>query len=151
METPEGEIQKIKSSIDRLRQLIKNVRGKGQLENANRYEKYLESIMDNHKIKILYMEKANCYKCRFRKQLPGDSHSRCDFIREASGNHQDSQLLELEIAAGTKEMLINKQPITVFNKAGIEKGYVIWPINYDPIWLEKCQIWDLQKTQLNKE
>lgn len=50
----EGE--KVKAAIDRLRQLIKNVKAKGQFTNAKVYENYLDKIMKNPKIKNLYKD-----------------------------------------------------------------------------------------------
>jgi hypothetical protein len=56
------------------------------------------------------MEKPNCYKCVHRLPVPGDAHSRCNNISaNVSGNPM-----------------------------GISKGWFLWPLNFDPIWLESC-------------
>lgn len=56
------------------------------------------------------MEKPNCYKCVHRLSIPGDAHSRCN-----------------NIAAKTKG-----------NSHGIRNGWFMWPLNFDPTWLESC-------------
>ncbi len=56
------------------------------------------------------MPKADCYKCIHRRTLPGDSHSRCNNI-------------------GAK---------VVGHAHGIRRGWFIWPLNYDPVWLVSC-------------
>ena len=44
----------------------------------------------------------NCYKCKHRKTIPGDS-------LKAIGNPH-----------------------------GIKSGWFMWPMNFDPIWLDLC-------------
>jgi hypothetical protein len=55
-------------------------------------------------------QKPDCYKCVHRLSVPGDAHSRCNNISASvSGNPH-----------------------------GIKKGWFIWPLNFDPVWLESC-------------
>lgn len=56
------------------------------------------------------MSKPNCYECVHRLGLPGNAHSRCN-------NH----------AANVKG-----------NAHGIRSGWFMWPVNFDPTWLESC-------------
>lgn len=51
-----------------------------------------------------------CYKCVHRMDIPGNAHSRCN-------NH----------AAKVKG-----------NPHGIRSGWFLWPLNFDPVWLESC-------------
>jgi hypothetical protein len=55
-------------------------------------------------------DKPNCYKCVHRRKLPGDAHSRCN-------NHK------AKVSGNTH---------------GIRHGWFMWPLNFDPIWLETC-------------
>ncbi len=55
-------------------------------------------------------DKPNCCKCVHRLSIPGDAHSRCN-------NHEAN---------------VNG------NEDGIRGGWFNWPLNFDPIWLEKC-------------
>jgi hypothetical protein len=56
------------------------------------------------------MSAPDCYKCVHRLEVPGDAHSRCN-------NH----------AAKVEG-----------NLHGIRSGWFLWPINFDPVWLEAC-------------
>lgn len=56
------------------------------------------------------MKKPDCYKCKYRKEIPGDAHSRCS----------------------------NPNAEVEGNPHGIGSGWFHWPINFDPVWLEEC-------------
>lgn len=51
-----------------------------------------------------------CYTCEHRGTIPGDCHSRC--------NNQNAKVKG--------------------NPHGIANGWFMFPINFDPVWLEKC-------------
>lgn len=55
-------------------------------------------------------KKPNCYDCAHRREIPGDAHTRCN-------NHK----------ANVKGSLL-----------GIRNGWFMWPLNFDPTWLEAC-------------
>ena len=54
--------------------------------------------------------KPNCYNCKYRRDLPYDAHSAC-FNRGAN-------------VTGAAH--------------GIKMGWFLWPVNFDPVWLESC-------------
>jgi len=56
------------------------------------------------------MTKPDCYKCKYREDIPGDAHSRCT----------------------------NKKAKVVGDKYGRWHGWFSWPFNFDPIWLISC-------------
>jgi len=56
------------------------------------------------------MDKPNCYECSHRRTIPGDAHTRCN-------NH------EAKVSG---------------NAHGIRSGWFLWPLNFDPVWLESC-------------
>lgn len=55
-------------------------------------------------------EAPNCYKCVHRGELPGSCHSRCNNI-------------EAKVTADAH---------------GVRSGWFMWPLNFDPVWLESC-------------
>ena len=73
--------------------------------------------------------KADCYKCQYRGTVPGDCHSCCKY-------------------PGTKTELFDlfcKENVEIAKKInirgnihGINNGWFMWPINFDPVWLENC-------------
>lgn len=54
--------------------------------------------------------KPDCYSCIYQKELSYSCHSEC-------ANH------EAKVSA---------------NPHGIKNGWFMWPINFDPCWLESC-------------
>jgi len=52
----------------------------------------------------------NCYKCKFRRNVPGDAHSQC----------------------------INKYAKVKGHETGIRGGWFFHPFNFDPRWLINC-------------
>lgn len=54
--------------------------------------------------------KPNCYECVHRLDVPGSGHSRCNnFGAKVKGNPH-----------------------------GTRSGWFVWPLNFDPTWLEEC-------------
>jgi len=50
-----------------------------------------------------------------------------------------SKALELMIAAGQRKITIDGEITPVFDPHGVKKGWVLWPLNFDPAWLESCK------------
>ena len=84
--------------------------------------------------------KPNCYDCKHRGNIAGDAHSCCKHPDAGMGNDPLTMLLAILgkrldhsiTSEGSKKLGI------VGNPHGIKMGWFIWPLNYDPIWLEKC-------------
>lgn len=70
------------------------------------------------------MDKPNCYKCKYRGNLPGDCHSVCE--------HPAIKDQFISVIIPPPELNIKG------NRHGIDHGWFWWPINFDPIWLERC-------------
>jgi len=56
------------------------------------------------------MAKPNCYNCVHRRQLAWDSHSKCNNV-------------EAKVRG---------------SRHGIDKGWFLWPVNFDPVWVQAC-------------
>jgi hypothetical protein len=54
--------------------------------------------------------KPDCYKCKHRRDLPGDCHSSC----------------------------ANTAANVAGNAHGIRRGWFMHPWNFDPVWLVRC-------------
>jgi len=71
----------------------------------------------------------NCHQCSFKGEIPGSAHISC--------NNEKASLLDLiDVLKGTQN--ISKLEIT-YDPEAVKKGYFLWPIDFDPIWLKKCQ------------
>ncbi len=74
--------------------------------------------------------KHNCYTCRHRRQALGSAHSACALI----GGPNSIESLACAIA------IVTPDGIEV-NEHGRRNGWATWPINFDPIWIEKCDFY----------
>jgi hypothetical protein len=61
------------------------------------------------------MAKPNCYTCKYRRDIPGNCHSMC--------------AVPPGVGAKVKG-----------DDYGRESGWFYWPLNFDPIWLEECNM-----------
>lgn len=74
-----------------------------------------------------------CYGCQFRMDIPGDAHSMCAVgIFQAQGRIKDV----IQVSGSTH---------------GTRSGWFAWPYNYDPVWLESCNIHDFLRKELENE
>ena len=81
--------------------------------------------MDNTK------EEKGCYNCKYRGTVPGDAHSSCHHPLVG-----DPFMALVGIITGNNNV-IDKLNIRA-NQHGIDKGWFVFPANFDPIWLENC-------------
>ena len=78
------------------------------------------------------MNNPDCYKCKYRSNVPGDRHSQCLY----PGN-EDTLLTMFGIH--TKNNVNNAIQLNIMAAAhGVSKGWFNWPMNFDPIWLRNC-------------
>lgn len=82
--------------------------------------------------------KPNCYQCIHRRNLLGNTHSKCVHptalvIRQAVGE----LVIGLAEFFPGKPVLADKLGITA-HQHGIDKGWFAWPANFDPTWLLTC-------------
>jgi len=80
-------------------------------------------------------KKTDCYECKWREDVSGSAHSRC--------NHPKSQLehplLELNsIMSGGHAPQLKTSLKVKGNEHGKKSGWFNHPLNFDPVWLEEC-------------
>lgn len=90
------------------------------------------------------MTKPNCYDCRHRRSLPGESHSACHHPATRS-MHEGGGLLDLVAVLGKRSGFSSVEPsaearaLNVTGDRGAQaRGWFLWPVNYDPVWLRSC-------------
>lgn len=59
------------------------------------------------------MRTPDCYDCKHRRDIPGNAHSKCV--------HPQVSSLSVEV-----------------NPHGIKNGWVYFPYNFDPVWVNGC-------------
>ena len=85
--------------------------------------------------------KPDCYKCIHRGNVPGDAHSCCRHPKiESDGWRRVVRLLNKELVQITKDFGITAEP------HGIRMGWFMWPVNFDPVWLLTCKMFEEKKT-----
>jgi hypothetical protein len=89
----------------------------------------------------LIKEKVNCYTCQYRESVAGSCHSSCSF--EFPKKIQSLNLLSMAQGLTTtnpSHLTVSDIPLMEWDKVGLSKGYVIFPFNFDPVWLNYCLI-----------
>ena len=81
--------------------------------------------------------KPNCYNCIYRGNVAGDAHSCC---RHPWLGKKDSNpfMAMIEGMQGKFNDGIAKLGIKA-DEYGVKSGWVIFPANFDPIWILACK------------
>ena len=75
------------------------------------------------------MSKPDCYKCEHRRNLIGDAHSTC--------SHPD---IKEKTPIAMALFMAGRKPLGVeAEDHGVQSGWFLWPINFDPVWLRACK------------
>lgn len=76
----------------------------------------------------------SCYDCKFRRGIPGDAHSECTII--PTPEYRLMVYAITQVSNGIKTDIMDVQ----LNPHGVRNGWAAWPINFDPIWVDKCNL-----------
>ena len=87
----------------------------------------------------------NCYDCTHRRSVPGSAHSACA--------HEVAKIVKPLIFAKAAMGYMSQEPIPVrfdhidrpivlLNLIGIRHGWALWPIDFDPCWIEQCLLFN---------
>ena len=92
-----------------------------------------------------------CYACRYRGEVPGSAHSCCEhplvadakqspFMRLAGmvGKRGGPELVALANERGEGPQRAADALNIHAHYHGIRNGWFVWPVNFDPTWLETC-------------
>ena len=86
-------------------------------------------------------KKFDCYKCKWRGNCPGSSHSSCNHPSLAKVK-DDPMLGMMAIFASVgraSPMIVTSPELNIRgNPQGIKMGWFNFPFNFDPVWLENC-------------
>ena len=84
------------------------------------------------------MTKPDCYKCKYRGNVPGDAHSCCNHpIVKKAMEKEGLMVFMAMIMAGVARPMLKGLDVKG-NPHGIKNGWFCWPFNFDPTWLEEC-------------
>lgn len=90
---------------------------------------------------------SDCYKCQFRHGVPGSAHSSCHGLRAMAKDPDDSgmALLETMVATGATMLHIEGKSLVKIDPHGRAKGWAMWPLDFDPIWISECQLYSVKE------
>lgn len=78
----------------------------------------------------------DCSNCKFVKNLPSTHHKACGVLNNFT--------LEIAVLAGKAEIQISNKdgsdprPAVEVSNWGKAHGWADWPLQFDPIWIDKC-------------
>lgn len=71
----------------------------------------------------------DCYKCKYRGNVPGDAHSCCRYPGNKTGMFD---FFKNENKKNERKLNIKAE------LHGVMNGWFFWPVNFDPVWLINC-------------
>lgn len=84
--------------------------------------------------------KNNCYTCQHRESALESDYSSCKHPWLAGENAAVAQHMVMQ--CGRCKMINGEQELFVkIGEHGIMHGWANWPIEYDPIWVKECSVY----------
>ena len=83
--------------------------------------------------------KDQCYKCKYRGTVPGSAHSSCKKFDPFA-----NEVITLLAASNFDRQILQGLGIEV-DQHGLDNGWVLFPTNFDPVWIESCKHFEEEK------
>ena len=104
-------------------------------------DEFWKSLKDRH-----IVEKNNCSTCKYSGTISGDAHLCCNHPAIVDDRNTMQRILQSMsnnmYNTNPTRLVINDIPLQEWDESGISQGYVIFPFNFDPIWLEYCLLYN---------
>ena len=94
-------------------------------------------------VKHLEENKIGCFTCKYMGSLAGSCHKHCS--HPSIETIKPIMLLQIAQGVGSTNpthLTVNGIPMQKWDSLGVEKGWAIFPVNFDPIWLQYCLMYD---------
>lgn len=82
-------------------------------------------------------QKPDCYKCVYRGVVDYSAHSCCTHPFTEIMNGAGKFLPMMYMIKGLKSPIEKRLNIS-YSQHGFDNGWFMWPINFDPTWLNTC-------------
>jgi hypothetical protein len=84
----------------------------------------------------------NCYNCKFKGFVGGSTHISCTVLR-ITGTDFKVELLEFMLATNQVDLIDTRtnEPHVQINEYGRKSGWANYPLDFDPIWIDKCSFY----------
>lgn len=96
------------------------------------------------------MKNKSCYQCKHRGDVVGSAHSKC--LHPIPETEKLKPLLMLQaITRPTEPLACILDGIGVcltavrLNEHGVKNGWALWPVDFDPVWVEECILFETKK------
>lgn len=85
---------------------------------------------------------ADCLNCKFRGEIPGSAHSCCEVTQHIPAlSKVKSAMLDVALLTGKAKIKSGDGSSAVeLNPHGVKNGWASWPLDFDPIWITKCEL-----------
>lgn len=80
-----------------------------------------------------------CYDCKFRGTIHNSVHTRCLSI---GGN---DLMVKLFKSGHIKFNNEHGNPLVKMKEWGVKNNWANWPTDFDPLWVEKCELFEEKK------
>jgi hypothetical protein len=78
------------------------------------------------------MSSPKCRECKFKRDVPGDTHVSCvSPVLDEAKKSPVFTMLSL-----TNPSIVSNALGLKANPHGVKSGWCMFPLNYDPVWLE---------------
>lgn len=95
---------------------------------------------------LKYKDKPACYSCKYRRDCPGSAHSKCAHPKNQEDLEDSLQnVLAILGSVGRGSGVLSGGLNVVGHPHGIRNGWFNYPFNFDPVWLEECDGFELKE------
>lgn len=86
--------------------------------------------------------KHNCYNCTHKKKLYNSEHIECT-VQNKELSLQTAVISNFSLTPLGYKNINNKPiPIIELNKIGVDGGWCLYPLYFDPRWITSCLLFD---------
>jgi hypothetical protein len=112
-----------------------------------------ESVHAERRNALNKEDKPDCYKCGYRRPVPGSAHSSCAHPEVKGSEVAQDPLHQLMAIFGSVGRVppsadgnaMQKMGVTCNSEHAIQQGWFNWPWNFDPVWVASCGGFKSQK------
>jgi hypothetical protein len=95
------------------------------------------------------MSKPDCYACKHRAPVGGDTHSCCLHPKnQEMFDNPLAQVMANFAGVGRVDPVFIETGLNIkANPHGVRMGWFNWPFNFDPVWLESCDGFEAKQVE----
>ena len=87
----------------------------------------------------------NCHDCKYKNSVPGSAHICC--VHPIVEMPEMKSILMIQLARGVvpvnpTHLLVDGEPCQEWSEYGVRNGWAMYPINFDPVWLNHCKLYE---------